>query len=45
MRGARAGAGAEGAGPGGVAKVQEASGCVVTLTAGQAAVSGTAAGQ
>jgi len=33
-----------GAGPSGVAKVQEASGCVVTLTAGQAAVSGTAAG-
>ena len=33
-----------GAGPSGVAKVQEASGCVVTLKAGQAAVSGTAEG-
>ena len=33
-----------GAGPSGLTKVQEASGCVVTLKAGQAAVSGTAEG-
>ena len=32
------------AGPSGMAKVQEATGCVVTLKAGQAAVSGTAEG-